>query len=110
MTGGLFVPFVATVVPIIAATIGIIMLGWADEMYAERELPAMTAWVFKHRWIVAFMLLPATLCGLIAAFVHRRYLIYGPYFVLLMGPLLVMVLAFAWLIVSIYAVEIESAM
>jgi hypothetical protein len=109
-TGGIFVSMIAAIVPMVAAAGGVYMLGWADEVYADRQLPALTAWVFEHRWIVALMLLPATLCGVFAAFARRPYLIYGPYLVLLMAPLFLMIAAFAWLIITIYAAEIESAL
>lgn len=110
LTGGLFGPIVATLIPIAAAAAAYFLIGRVGEVHDDRELPALTAWMFEHRLLAAMMLLPAAICGLLGAFVQRRYLLYGPYALLLMAPLLVMVLAFAWLIVSIYAREIELAL
>jgi hypothetical protein len=107
---GLFGPFIATIVPIAAALLAIILIGRVEEVYEGRELPSLTAWVFHHRWAVALMLVPAALCGMAVAFVQRRYLLYGPYLALLMAPLLLLVASFAWVIISIYAEIIENAM
>lgn len=106
----MFGPLVATLIPIAVMIVSYVLLDHVAAAYEDRSLPLLTAWAFEHRGLVVLMLLPAAVCGSLSMFIRRRFLLYGPYLLLLMAPLLFLVLAFGWMIVDIYAREIESAM
>jgi len=102
---------IAFLIPIAIGGACVALIGRAHDLFADRTLPTLTAWVFEHPWLVTMLFLPAALFGAAAAAgfsrMARWYVLYMTFLAL---PLLPIVLAFLWLVVSIYATEIEQAM
>jgi hypothetical protein len=96
-------PFVASALPVAAAIAAMIAIDRVKPHYEDRELPLLTEWLFNSVWAVPLLFLPAFLCGLLSAFVIRRIVLYGPYVILFIAPLVVIIAAFGFLIVAGYA-------